>query len=89
VILPEFPTRSIHLLGTLSVGGKCRIEGTNEIAWGTQAVLLDITNTALDMVALGIKTVRDITYMIRPRIIDGDGTTLLTIALLMTTTGHS
>ena len=79
--MPGSPDRSVQVTGTLGAGGSCRIEGSND---GTNYIVLtDPQGNALNMTALGIEAITEITRYIRPRITAGDGATDLDVTLLV------
>lgn len=86
VQMPGSADRSVQVLGTLGVGGSVRIEGSNaanptvDADW---AVLTDPQGGALDVTTLKIEQIEEIPLWIRPRITAGDGTTSLTVHLLV------
>ena len=85
-IAPHFSDKSIQLTGTLSTGGECTIQGSNFVSTPTWATLADPQGTALTMTALGLETILENIYQIRPNITGGDGSTDLTVTLLISTT---
>lgn len=79
--MPGSSDRSAQVTGTFGAGGNCRIEGSND---GTNyAVLTDSSGDALDITAARIAIVMELTRFIRPRITAGDGTTSLTVSLMV------
>ncbi len=88
VQLPALADRSVQLLGTLGTGGSVRLEGSNKAApdestatdW---AVLTDPQGNDLNLSALKIEAVTEPVLWIRPRVTAGDGTTSLTVLLLL------
>ena len=81
VDFPAFADRSVQVTGTFGSGGNAKIEGSND---GTNyAVLTDPQGNALDITAAKIEAVTEVTRSIRPRISAGDGSTALTITLLV------
>ncbi len=87
VAIPTLVEKSVQLSGTLGVGGSARIEGSNHIppaspTWGT---LKDADGTDLNLNAIGMfRMVRETPYLIRPNITAGDGSTNLTVKMLLT-----
>jgi hypothetical protein len=79
VELPGYADRSVQLTGTLGVGGNCKIEGSADAT--TYALLSDPQGTVLDIAALGIKSVSELSRYTRPRISAGDGSTSLTLTM--------
>ena len=84
-VCPAFADKSIQLIGTLGAAGQCTIEGSNMPSTPTYATLNDMQGQALVMVALGIETVLENTYLVRPSITAGDGTTDLDVYMLVST----
>lgn len=81
VEMPGSADRSVQVTGTFGTGGSVRIEGSND---GTNyAVLTDPQGNALDITAAKIETVMELTRYIRPRVTAGDGTTSLTVTMLV------
>jgi hypothetical protein len=85
VAIPTLVEKSVQLSGTLGVGGNARIEGSNHTStpvWGT---LKDADGADLNLNAIGMfRMVRETPYQIRPIITAGDGSTNLTVKLLLT-----
>lgn len=78
------PYKTVQVFGTFGASGKVVIQGTNET--GTPTNWFTLTNQAgavLEITAAGGKVVADNTYAIRPIVTVGDGTTLLTVILLL------
>lgn len=79
--LANFADRSAQVVGTFGAGGKVRIEGSLN---GTDyAPLTDPQGNDLDLTAVKIEAVSEVVRWIRPRVIAGDGTTLLTVTMLL------
>jgi hypothetical protein len=79
--MPGSSDRSVQVTGTFGTGGSVRIEGSND---GTNyAVLTDPQGNALDITTAKIEAVMELTRYIRPRITAGDGTTSLTVSMLV------
>lgn len=81
VELPGYADRSVQLTGTLGAGGNARIQGADDNT-PTYATLSDPQGNALDINALGIKSVSEVSRLIRPLISAGDGTTALAVTLI-------
>lgn len=83
-----FGDKSVHVSGTFSVGGTVVIEGSN---WGlTEAspafiTLVDPHQNPLSFTATALEAVLENVMQIRPRVSAGDGSTSLTVRLLVTT----
>lgn len=79
--LANFADRSVQVVGTFGAGGKVRIEGSNN---GTDyAPLTDPQGNDLDLTSAKIESVSEVVRWIRPRVIAGDGTTSLTVIMLL------
>lgn len=79
--MPGFADRSVQVSGTFGSGGSVRIEGSND---GTNyAVLTDPQGNALDITAAKIEAIMELTRYIRPRVTAGDGSTSLTVSMLI------
>ena len=83
VELPWYADRTVQVVGTYGAGGKARIEGSlNGTDWATlsdpQGADLDISS-----VSQSIATVTELTRYIRPSVPTGDGSTALTVMILV------
>ena len=77
----QYTDRSVQVIGTFGVGGNLRLEGSNN---GTDwAVLTDPQGNALDITAPKIEMVSEATLFVRPRVTAGDGSTSLSVLLLI------
>jgi hypothetical protein len=83
---PGFADRSVEVLGTFGAGGTCLIEGS--IGGTAYYTLTDVANAALSRTASGLRQVTENTRLIRPRVSAGDGTTSLTVHLLVRSDGN-
>lgn len=73
--------RSVQVEGTFGAGGTLLIEGSNDnINWRT---LKDHLGNLLSFTSADIRSVDQIVRYIRPRITGGDGTTSLTVTMLL------
>jgi hypothetical protein len=84
--------RSIQLLGTLGAGGAVTMYGSNKAApdEGTDtdwAILTDPQGNNIALTTLKVEQILEITRWVRPKITAGDGTTSLTVALLLCKSG--
>lgn len=80
-VLPGYADRSVQVFGTFG-GASVSFEGSNEDSAPTNhTVLSDPQGNALTMAAAGLKAVLEMTRLVRPRVVGGDGTTALTIIL--------
>lgn len=73
--------RSIEVFGTFGAGGTLVWEGCNDGA--TFQTLDDPSSTPLSFTAAKTKEVLEISQQQRPRVTGGDGTTNLTVAVIM------
>lgn len=81
VELAQYPDRSIQVAGTFGSGGSCAIEGSID---GTNwATLNDPQGNALTITAAKIEAVAELVRYLRPHVTAGDGTTALTVTLIM------
>ena len=76
-----YADRTVQLVGTFGAGGTCLIEGS--LDGNTYNTLSDSNGVALSLTAGAIKVVTEVPRYIRPRISAGDGTTSLTVTMLM------
>ena len=82
-ICPHYADKSVQLIGTLGVAGACTIQGSNMKDTPTYATLNDPSSAALVMTALAIEAILENTYLVRPAITAGDGTTDLDVYMLI------
>lgn len=81
VELANFADRSVQIIGTFGVGGSVRIEGSND---GTNwAPLTDPQGNNLDITTAKIEAITEVVRYIRPRVTAGDGSTSLTVIMLL------
>jgi len=82
-----FPDKSVHIYGTLGAGGTIIIQGSNDqdLTTTNYITLNDPANNALSFTAAGLKAVMENTFLIRPNVTAGDGTTNLTCIVVMET----
>lgn len=81
VDLIEYSDRSVQLEGTFGSGGSVSIQGTNDLTnWET---LRDPSSTALTLTSAGLHGILELTGQIRPNVTAGDGTTALTVTLVV------
>lgn len=79
--LPMFSDRSVQVTGVFGAAGSVRIEGSID---GTNyAPLTDAQGNELDISAAKIEAITELVRYVRPRVIAGDGTTLLNVAMLL------
>lgn len=79
--LANFADRSVQIVGVFGTGGVLRIEGSID---GTNyAPLTDPQGNNLDITTAKIEAIIEVVRYIRPRVTAGDGTTSLTVSMLM------
>ncbi len=76
-----FPDRAVQVAGTFGVGGAVVIEGS--IDGSNYAPLTDPQGNALSFTAAKIEAISELVRFIRPRVTAGDGTTSLTVSLIV------
>jgi len=80
-ILAQYADRSVQVEGTFGAGGLVNIEGTNDtVNW---AVLNDPFSNAIAISTSQIEAVTELVVQIRPNVAGGDGTTNLTVSMLV------
>lgn len=78
---PDYTDRSAQVVGTFGAAGTVVIEGSND---GTNyATLNDAQGNPISLTAAAIKQIVELTRYVRPRVTGGDGTTSLTVTMLM------
>lgn len=82
---PAHADRSLQVYGTFG-GATLTVQGTNETGTPSNAATLnDPSSTALTVTAAKIEAILEPTVQIRPSVAGGDGTTTLTMILLVIT----
>ena len=77
----DFADRCMQVAGTFGVGGSVTLEGSND---GTNFLALnDPQGNAITKTAAAIEQVLELPRYVRPRVTAGDGTTSLTVTILM------
>lgn len=78
--------RTVQVGGTFGVGGNLAVEGSNDgTTWYT---LNDLAGSALGTItAAGLHSIREEPLYIRPHVTAGDGTTSLTVTLVVRKNG--
>ena len=87
IVLPHLADKAVQFLGTFGTG-TVRIEGANNPAaseadnaqWST---LNDPQGNALDVTTAKLEQLLENPYLIRPRMVGGDGTTSVTIYMVL------
>lgn len=90
-VCPDKADKCIQVTGTFGVGGNCRFEGSNDQVYdasgtlvaGTYGTLVDPQGNALDVTATKLEQVLENPLAVRPRITAGDGTTSITVKMLI------
>lgn len=81
VTLPAHSDRSVQIVGTFGAGGTIVIQGSND---GTNFKTLDdFQGNALSFTTADLENISQACYYIRPFISGGDGTTDLSVYLLL------
>jgi hypothetical protein len=86
--MPGWADRSVHVFGTFGAGATLSIQGSNEAVptnWVLLAAAGDATEDMAFLTAGGndIKQVLEVCRWVRPLLTGGDGTTSLTVAMLV------
>lgn len=79
--MPGSADRTVQVTGTLGTGGTVVIEGS--LDGSTYHTLTDPQGNPLSINSLKVETIMEIVRFIRPRVTAGDGTTSLTVRILM------
>lgn len=98
-VCPNRSEKAVQVYGTFGAGGNCKLEGTNDQAYDangadaispapTYATLNDQSAASLDIAAASIKAVLENPNAIRPRASAGDGTTALTVIVIISSTAR-
>lgn len=74
--------RSVHIYGTFGTGGTAVLKGKNA-SGATYTALTDPQGNAISKTAEAVETVTEITRYVRPEITAGDGSTALSVAMLI------
>jgi len=74
---------SAQIFGTFGVGGTVLMEGTNESSPANWATLNDPQGNPLSVTSAKIEELLELVNYIRPRVSAGDGTTSITIKMLL------
>lgn len=78
--------RTVQVLGTFGAGGSVSIEGSLQPVPSTYATLTDPQGNALTFTSAKLESISELVSFVRPNITGGDGTTALTVHLLMRST---
>lgn len=82
LVAPDHAFKDAQVLGTFGAGGTVVLEGSLD-GGTTWATLNDVQGNALSFAAARIERVQETGATIRPRVTAGDGTTALTVVLLL------
>lgn len=93
-VCPNRADKSVQVIGTFGAGGNAKIEGTNKQAYNPDGSAVSLVSTdyntlndpqanALDFTATKIEEVLENPNAVRPRISAGDGTTSLTVIMVV------
>ena len=84
-LLGHYNDKSLHVYGTFAGGAAVTLEGSNEDAPSDpNAVgLTDPTQTPISFTAKGLRQVLENPLRVRPKVTGGDGTTDLTVRLVL------
>jgi hypothetical protein len=78
---PGFADRSVQIVGTFGAGGTLVLEGSND---GVNYVTLtDPQGNPLSITTAKIEQISEVTRFVRPRVTAGDGTTALSVHMLV------
>ena len=80
VNLVEFSDRSVQVEGTFGVGGNVAVQGSNDLV--NYELLRDPSSTVLNLTAVGLHGILELSGAIRPVVTAGDGTTSLTVTMV-------
>lgn len=83
VQLVKYADRSVQVTGTFGAGGSVLIEGSNTSV--DFATLNRLQGTPLSISSAGISQILENTVQLRPNVSGGDGTTNLSVAVLIRT----
>lgn len=89
LLWPAYADKSVHVKGTFGAGGSLQLEGSNDVDVTPDWVVLRDpragSNKLTFTVAAGadIQQIMENTYFIRPNVTAGDGTTDLTVTVLI------
>ena len=77
----QYTDKSVQVSGTFGSSGSVRLQGSNDgVNWNT---LSDPQGVALDITTACVKFVAEATRYIKPLVTAGDGTTALTVTILL------
>ena len=79
---PDHTFKEVQVFGTFGAGGSVRVQGSLD-GGTTWAALNDVQGNALNVTAAGIERVQESTARVRPLVTAGDGTTSLTVVMIL------
>lgn len=86
--MPRAADRSVQVYGTFGSGGSVSIQGTNVVVAGSKdgieyVALTDPQGNNLALTSAKIEAVTEVVLFIRPIVTAGDGTTNLTVSMIV------
>ena len=81
--LADYCDRSAQVEGTFGAGGIVVIEGNNETTATNWRTLNDPYSNAISITTAKIEAVSELVVAIRPKVTAGDGTTSVTVSMLV------
>lgn len=84
VAYPEYSDKTVHITGTFGAGGSVTLEGSNYRATETPlyVAVTDPQGNAVTKTSASLEVFEEATYLLRPNVTAGDGTTALTVRLI-------
>lgn len=79
----EFADKCVQFAGTFGAGGTVILEGSNDATPSTWSPLTDPQANAISKTAAAIEQILETPMWIRPRVTAGDGTTAITVKLVV------
>jgi hypothetical protein len=79
--MPGSADRSVQVEGTFGTGGNVQIQGSNDST--NYRPLTDPQGNQLDIATAKIEAVTELTRLVRPKVTAGDGTSSLTVSMLV------
>ena len=83
LVSPSDADKTVQIKGTFGVGGAINIEGSNDLTAPTYATLTDSAGVSVAVTSAKIVGILQNPYQLRPRVISGDGTTNLTVTIVI------
>ena len=86
---PNYPDKCVQVTSVFGVGGTIQIEGTNDTGGSpVYNVLKAPDSNTLGFPAAAIEQILENSFLIRPRVTAGDGSTSLVVKMVATTVGR-